>query len=75
MDASTNLANTGGLIHHQHVAAVSRPKVSIGPKPKVAPSKDAAPQTIKLNKNGSLVESIEIRCSCGEVILIQCEYS
>ncbi len=30
--------------------------------------------SIKLNKNGSTVESIQITCTCGEEIVVKCVY-
>jgi hypothetical protein len=65
-----NLSTAGSLIQHEHVAIVrSRPSVTIGPK-----SKSDAAANIRLNKNGELIESIELKCACGETIVIQCEY-
>ncbi|QEG23396.1 hypothetical protein [Mariniblastus fucicola] len=30
--------------------------------------------TVKLNKNGSTIESIHITCACGEEIVVNCIY-
>jgi hypothetical protein len=42
-------------------------KVTIGPK-------NELPTNIKLHKRGDTIEAIEVRCACGEIIIIQCEY-
>ncbi len=31
-------------------------------------------QQLKLNKKDDRIESIEVHCQCGEIIIIQCEY-
>ena len=67
---NANLSTAGSLIQHEHVAVVSsRPSVTIGPR-----SKPDTAAKIKLNKNGDIIESIELKCVCGETIVIQCEY-
>lgn len=42
-------------------------KVTIGPK-------NELPTNIKLHKRGDTIAAIEVRCACGEIIIIQCEY-
>jgi len=53
-------------------------KITIGPQP-TACSDYAQPDSnqpaIKVNRNDLGVESIEVICSCGERILIRCEYA
>jgi hypothetical protein len=62
-------AGGGNLIRHRHVVqTASRPRITIGPR-----SNSPQPQ-VRLNKNGDRVESIEIQCTCGEKIVVQCEY-
>jgi hypothetical protein len=51
----------------QATLAVPRTKVTIGPK-------DHQQHGIKLHKKGDIVQAVEIRCSCGETIVIQCVY-
>lgn len=48
---------------HQHLL----PKVTIGPKERL-------PRNVKLHRDGDTITAIEVRCSCGEAILIECEY-
>ncbi len=68
--SSTVGASVGAsnLIQHEHVVSTSTPKIMIGPHTKRATA------DIKLNKEGETVTSFEVRCSCGEVIVIECEY-
>jgi len=42
-------------------------RITIGPRERL-------PQNITLHRNGDVIQAIEIRCGCGEKILIQCEY-
>jgi hypothetical protein len=58
----------GNLIQHEHVASTSTPKIKIGPDTKRATA------DIKLNKDGDTITSFEVKCGCGEVIVIECEY-
>ncbi|MEQ1904037.1 MAG: hypothetical protein ABL888_07645 [Pirellulaceae bacterium] len=51
----------------QAAATTHLHKVTIGPKTEL-------PTNIKLHKCGETIEAIEIRCACGEIIIIQCEY-
>ena len=65
----TTNSNDGNLIQHEHVAqTTSRPKITIGPK------SDQTQASVRVNRNGKRVESIEVQCGCGETILIQCDY-
>ena len=61
--------STSSLIQHEAIAHLpAKSKVAVGPK-----TRPNAPQ-IKLHRDGDKVESIEIQCQCGEVIVIQCDY-
>ena len=59
---------TSNRIQHQHLAPESsRSKITIGPQSSVSAQ-------IKLNRHGDLIESFEIQCACGEIMVIKCEY-
>lgn len=49
------------------VGAAPTHKVMIGPK-------SNTPHGVKLHKNGDIVQAIEVRCVCGETLVIQCVY-
>jgi hypothetical protein len=42
-------------------------KVTIGPKTN-------SQNGVKLHKHGDVVQAIEVRCACGETLVIQCVY-
>ena len=48
------------------------PRVRIGPR--VSPNHQRE-STIRLNKNGTAIESIHITCACGEEIVVNCVYT
>ena len=64
-----------------HVISASRIRVGkdsaviglprLGDKPK--PEKPAEP-IVKLNRDGDVIRSIEVTCTCGEKIVINCVY-
>ncbi|HMP78759.1 MAG TPA: hypothetical protein PKD54_04865 [Pirellulaceae bacterium] len=59
---------TSNIIHRSRVAKSERPdKVVVG-------CRDRQPSEVKLHRDGDTVKAIEIQCSCGERIVIQCEY-
>jgi hypothetical protein len=54
-----------------------RPKTSCSPdaaKVTIGPKSEISPPAIKVNRSAQGVESIEVVCSCGERIVIRCEY-
>ena len=61
-------ANSGKIIKAQHVT-IFDPQAA-----KTAPADCARPPQVRLVKEGDVVKSIEIRCACGEVIKLDCEY-
>lgn len=42
-------------------------KVTIGPKERL-------PQNLTFHKTGDVIQAIEVRCACGDTIVIQCVY-
>lgn len=58
----------GSFIPPSSISAVQpTSKVTIGPR-------QTCSKNIKLHKQGDIVKTIEVQCSCGEVILIECHY-
>jgi hypothetical protein len=54
-----------GLPHlHERIAEAAKP---------VEPPKPAEP-IVKLNRDGDVIRSIEVTCTCGERIVINCVY-
>jgi hypothetical protein len=52
------------------------PSAMIQSRVRVGRNADHRKETkLKLNKNGSTIESINITCACGEEIIIECVYS
>jgi hypothetical protein len=42
-------------------------RVTIGPKERL-------PSNVTLHRSGEVIQAIEVRCACGEKIVIQCVY-
>lgn len=59
---------SSGLLRPKTPHPTDGGKVTIGPKA------DSDEQVIKVNRSAEGVESIEVVCSCGERIVIRCEY-
>ena len=66
--ADQEFSNSGKIIKAQHVSIFDPHAV------KPAPAECARPPQVRLIKEGDMVKSIEIRCACGEVIKLDCEY-
>lgn len=48
-------------------------KTHVGPPVQSGVAKQSAPE-LKLHRVNGVVEAIEVQCSCGEKILIRCDY-
>lgn len=60
---------SGCVIPNQRVVVVSAP-VQI-PSPQ---TDGGDPAGLRIQRDGELVRSIEVTCSCGEVIRLECDY-
>ncbi len=49
-------------------------KTQVGPPRIDAGEPGGKPPELKLHRVDGVVEAIEVRCSCGEKILIRCDY-
>ena len=58
-----------GVVRGGEHTPFSRPKVRVGPR-----SKHEKKTEVRLQKNGSTIESIKVICACGEETVIQCVY-
>jgi hypothetical protein len=74
------------MSHHDASHVISADRVRVGkdsaviglprlpePKPDPKPETPAEP-IVKLNRDGDVIRSIEVTCTCGERIVINCVY-
>ncbi len=62
----------GGLVVPASRVRLSRESVRVGPAPPAA-SGGQEPQ-LQLIRNGDVVQAIHITCTCGQQIIIECDY-
>jgi len=59
---------SGNFLPASPVSAIaSAMKIKIGPRQECS-------KNIKLHYRGEHIDKIEVQCSCGEIILLQCQY-
>ncbi|MCS6864653.1 MAG: hypothetical protein RMJ56_17635 [Gemmataceae bacterium] len=72
MDERESGASGGGVIPAARVR-LSPESVRVGP-PRPATAAEREPQ-LKVIRDGDVVRAIQITCTCGQQMIIQCEYS
>ena len=64
--------------HLQHkLSRIPRTKMTqltVGEKVTIGPKTESPEHSIKVHRTEAGIESIELTCSCGEKILVRCEY-
>jgi len=70
MNQPTQSAQNSFLGNAEIEPVLVQPRVRVGRR-----SSDHKETKIKLNKNGTTIESIHITCACGEEIVVECVYS
>ena len=61
------------VIRSQPSTETNRKQVVVGPVAAPIQTNDSG-HSIKLSKTGSRVDSIEVVCSCGERMIVRCNY-
>lgn len=57
-------------------SVISSSGIVVGTRPVVVGGESCAtPPRVSLQRMGGTVSSIEIRCGCGELIVLECQYS
>jgi len=56
------------------IRADQLPNDAIKKRKKIGPACQSSEPEVQVQRNGDVVQSITVRCSCGETIVIQCEY-
>jgi len=62
---------------HSKVSRIPRTQMdqlNVGEKVTIGPRMESPEHSLKVHRTDVGVESIEVTCSCGEKILIRCEY-
>jgi hypothetical protein len=79
METAKNQTAQTRLLRPDKASLVPGGKITVGPQPvEPGPNGDptqASQPEIQINRNDQGVESIEVVCSCGERIVIRCEYA
>ncbi|MEP3482274.1 MAG: hypothetical protein ABJZ55_23725 [Fuerstiella sp.] len=57
-------------------SVISSSGIVVGTRPVVVGGESCTtPPRISVQRSGSTVSSIEIRCGCGELIVLECQYA
>lgn len=65
------------VIKGRHVRILNGADETVAPEdggPRATQPSAEAPAAVELRRTGDLVTSIEVRCGCGRVLVLDCQY-